>query len=912
MEGGAPPLTRLMSPGKSPKGDDDRKKSPAIRRTPRKAAQAVGKASRKNGQVSAIDGFNEATSSSTAGDALLTHRQPRPKDRAAQAVIKTAMQADSVCTLLEEADLDTILESMEYFSFKAGETIVKQGDLGKHFFVAHEGTLEVSMNGKVMNTIGPGSAFGGIALLYNCPRTATVTATTAAGVWGADGDTFKKLLRERAIQHAAENHKFLDTIKLFDGFTPRQKQLLGQLALFVQAPEPGTRVITEGEAPAAMYFVKKGELSVYEGGTIDASGNLTGATKMAQLKAGHSFGERAILYNEKGRSSTVVADSKCELLCVGVQQLKELLGDDVATLLERSFILFGLKQSPVLSQFSVSQQHHIAQAMDVKAFQGHQRIDDKLRFAFILDGEVSGQGKQGAITLKRGQFHDDDSLIVTREDDSSRAHNDHSNRVSDLVAGSGGARLAILTKESLAKALKQLGMSAMGSTEETLEHARKLLLAKKVPIFHHLSGAQIEQLSSKFVLQRFTKGAYVMEQGDVGTMFFVIASGQVEVQIDGKVVRTLGKNAHFGERALLFDEARTATVRVTSSEAELWALAKSTFTEIVTGNILQGLVHRLRLQNTSVRLRDLVHEHLIGAGSFGSVRLVSHIYTGLRYALKRVRKKKNGEIPPEVVLECSLLGEIDHPFILQMVKTLETPKSVYILTELITGGELFAAIRTIPRVLTKEESQFYTGSLLLVLEVLHDLRIVYRDLKPENVMLDSQGYLKLIDFGIAKKLDIQTGRTFTTIGTVHYMAPEVMRGKGYGTECDIWSLGVMQFEFVCGCLPFGNDVDDATAVCRQVLKEKLHIPRSYRDDLGCNLLDSLLHKSPGKRLGTGINGEKDIKAHKYFDMSDGNLFDKIIGRVLPPPVIPQKEEYADPGDLDGVTLSDADCLHRED
>jgi len=82
-----------------------------------------------------------------------------------------------------------------------------------------------------------------------------------------------------------------------------------------------------------------------------------------------------------------------------------------------------------------------------------------------LDGEVSGQGKQGAITLKRGQFHDDDSLIVTREDDSSRAHNDHSNRVSDLVAGSGGARLAILTKESLAKALKQLGMSAMGSTE---------------------------------------------------------------------------------------------------------------------------------------------------------------------------------------------------------------------------------------------------------------------------------------------------------------------------------------------------------------------------------------------------------------------------------------------------------------
>merc|ERR1740120_269459 len=127
--------------------------------------------------------------------------------------------------------------------------------------------------------------------------------------------------------------------------------------------------------------------------------------------------------------------------------------------------------------------------------------------------------------------------------------------------------------------------------------------------------------------------------------------------------------------------------------------------------------------------------------------------------------KTNGKVPEEVKRECDLLGETDHPFIMALVKTFETAKSVYILTELITGGELHSAIRQIPTVLSRAHAQFYTGSLVIVLEELSDRNIVYRDLKPENVMLDNQGYLKLVDFGIAKKLDENNPQTFTIIGT---------------------------------------------------------------------------------------------------------------------------------------------------
>merc|ERR1719396_229565 len=137
------------------------------------------------------------------------------------------------------------------------------------------------------------------------------------------------------------------------------------------------------------------------------------------------------------------------------------------------------------------------------------------------------------------------------------------------------------------------------------------------------------------------------------------------------------------------------------------------------------LQQRIKLQDTSVTLKDLKHLKVVGVGAAGVVRLVEHKKTGMRYALKRV-KKKRGKIPEEVEREKRLLAENDHPMVMALVKTFETSKSVYMLTELITGGELHAAIRKIPTVLTRAQAQFYTGSLVLVLEQVSDRNIVYR------------------------------------------------------------------------------------------------------------------------------------------------------------------------------------------
>lgn len=482
----------------------------------------------------------------------------------------------------------------------------------------------------------------------------------------------------------------------------------------------------------------------------------------------------------------------------------------------------------------------------------------------------------------------------------------------ELAAGPNGCRLVLITREALASALRQ-GSGASLDSDKAIEQARKMMRLKKVAIFRHLSKQQTERLAQSEVQRVYKRGEHVVTQGERGNSFFVIASGEVRVLINGEMRRTMGKNDYFGERALLFDQPRAATVEVSSSEAELWCVTKSTFKSIVQGMMRLQLMHRIALQDTSVSLKELRSVRLIGKGAAGVVRLVTHTQTGTRYALKRVRKEQQGFVCQEVQQELKLLAENDHPFLMQLVKTFETSKSVYILTELCTGGELYAAIRKIPGVLTLAQAQFYSGSLVLALENLYDRNVIYRDLKPENVMLDTQGYLKLIDFGIAKKFPEGSTRTFTMIGTPHYMAPEVLLGHGYSTEVDLWSLGVILFEFVCGYLPFATTSEDEADVVKAVLQQNLTFPSQARSRPNFaaekEVIQGLLCRDPKKRLGAGVNGYDDVKNATFFSIEHDHsspLFDKLMGREMRPPHEPTGESYCSLESLQDVAdaLSD--------
>merc|ERR1712176_131366 len=224
----------------------------------------------------------------------------------------------------------------------------------------------------------------------------------------------------------------------------------------------------------------------------------------------------------------------------------------------------------------------------------------------------------------------------------------------------------------------------------------------------------------------------------------------------------------------------------------------------------------------------------------------------------------------------------------------ETEDSVCMVTELLNGGDLFDLISHVRRTsrhgFTREEAKFYMGSLIIGLNALHSRNVVHRDLKPENVMIDSVGYVRLIDFGGSKKLDSQ-GRTFTVMGTCLYLAPEIVNPKrpGYGLSVDFWSLGVVLHELVCGCHPFGADAKmDPKQILKAVRrgsKVPIEFPTEYSDKSGRDLIQALLESDPDKRLGAGAMGIRDIKAHAFFECDKGkcSLFDRLAAFEIEPP-----------------------------
>lgn len=270
-----------------------------------------------------------------------------------------------------------------------------------------------------------------------------------------------------------------------------------------------------------------------------------------------------------------------------------------------------------------------------------------------------------------------------------------------------------------------------------------------------------------------------------------------------------------------------------------------------------------------LELDDLVYVKALGEGQFGNVSLVAHENSnGYKlYALKSISRSKIGQfgIETHIINEKLVLSDLNHPSIIRLIKTFKDEKAVHFLMTFINGIEMFDMIRQID-LLENYESKFYIGSIMLCLEYLHSKNIVYRDLKPENMMVDDKGYLHLIDLGTAKKLE--KNRTFTIIGTPHYMAPEVINSKGYGTMVDLWSLGVCMFEFMCGFVPFGEDEDDPFNVYKTIINSKLQFPPYFITPENSNaksFITLLLSKVPEARLNGSYTG---LKAHKWFDDFD--------------------------------------------
>jgi hypothetical protein len=462
-------------------------------------------------------------------------------------------------------------------------------------------------------------------------------------------------------------------------------------------------------------------------------------------------------------------------------------------------------------------------------------------------------------------------------------------------------------------------------SEETIENLRFL---SAVPLFQDVPDRVFAALGGMCKRFDFRAGDKVVTPGRSLSGLFLVLSGSADITHEEKSTTSpsscescsLTAGDFFGEEALFQPMRHSTTITATSplqilkilrddftsqgmnfkcstprplGEAPTWTSKPLSFGP-PTGKESSGEATpppRLSVSSSrsprqeGILRKDLASLGLLGCGWFGYVELVEHKRSGDTYALKTISRgllKKHG-LSRGPGVEKGIMKMANSRFIVRMHGAYTTPQVTYLLLEPALGGELFTVFHRESFFGKKAHAKYYSAGVALALEHLHGRRIVCRDLKMENVLLDERGHVKLCDMGYAKFV---VGKTYTTVGTPEYFAPEMVRGTGHNAALDWWAFGIFIYELLAGVSPFAGQ--DPVSVARSVLggPENVYFPEPCQG-LAKELLKRLLVTEPTLRLPMQRPlGLQNLQHHAWYSgldwvaLRNGELrppFEPVVG-----------------------------------
>ncbi|XVF81920.1 hypothetical protein PTKIN_Ptkin16aG0001300 [Pterospermum kingtungense] len=286
-------------------------------------------------------------------------------------------------------------------------------------------------------------------------------------------------------------------------------------------------------------------------------------------------------------------------------------------------------------------------------------------------------------------------------------------------------------------------------------------------------------------------------------------------------------------------------------------------------------------EQQSVGLEDFEVLKVVGQGAFGKVYQVRRSNTSDIYAMKVMRKDKIMEKNHAEYMksERDILTKVEHPFVVQLRYSFQTKYRLYLVLDFVNGGHLFFQLYR-QGLFREDLARIYTAEIVSAVSHLHANGIMHRDLKPENILLDADGHVMLTDFGLAKEFDENT-RSNSMCGTVEYMSPEIVLGKGHDKAADWWSVGILLYEMLTGKPPFTGG--NRQKIQEKIIKDKIKLP-AFLSSEAHSILKGLLQKDASKRLGSGQGGSGEIKRHKWFKSIN---WKKLEAREIKPSFLPE-------------------------
>ena len=734
---------------------------------------------------SSPDKDKEAVQAEKANMKILNKHNKECKD---SSLIDECLISHCFLRALERQARQEIIKEMSLYFVRTNVEIFKQGQPPGCFYILRQGTCDIIINNEKKDSLQKGAYFGDTALLYGTNREYTLRTSTDCYLWVMDKKNFRKVIEHILHITYEDNNSNIGKLPIFGIASHDQKIKLAN-NIYRETHLEDKTIYEKGRISNCIYILKDGSINLQKDGKI-----------IKTLTKGECFGALEVICNSN-RITEAIAKEKTHLLTIPVFWLKNLYGENYRSILAISIIKLAFMNCPNLKKLNLKFLDEIFNFITFKYYEKETEIIK------------AGEPKNSLIIVTiEGELIDDTGKVVCQRNNvlnGKEIYEEDMAKMQTSIKCKPNSFLAILKNTDIKQHFK-CSLKMLGEKSSFIEQL------KKVNLFKNFTNAKLENLSKKIKVEKVANGKNLITQGEEGTRFYIIKKGQVDIFVKDKYIRTMNENEYLGDRALFFKEPRSATAKA-HGDMEAYYLEKDAFETVIEKNLKDYLRDRLYLQDNTVQLSDLIYYMKLGSGSYGNVSLVKSSKNKFFYAIKNISCKQilYTQLHQNLELERSILVKIDHPFIVKLVKTMKDKNYVYFLMDYIKGRELFDVIRDIG-LLNKYQTQFYGASIMLAVQYLHERKFIYRDIKPENIMVLGNGFIKLIDFGTAKEI---TDRTKTIIGTPHYMAPEVILGEGYTFKVDFWSIGICMYEFMCGGVPFGENHEEAMDVYISIINE---------------------------------------------------------------------------------------------
>jgi len=696
-------------------------------------------------------------------------------------------------------------------------------------------------------------------------------------------DDFVAPVHPKSAPDAAFLDKALGSNFIFSDLTDGERKMLID-AMQKESADEGDIVIQQGDSGDFFYICQTGKISFICDGTAVGS-----------CGSGGSFGELSLLYDSP-RAATCMAGANTILWKVDQGTFRHLLARSAKE--GEDSIIEVLMKIDLFKDLDRSTIKKFADVLSTVKYKEGQKIVEKGQKGDVFYIVKSGQVRVHDIGLGDASF--DDEVHQPGYWFGERA----------LMTGNPrAATVTAMTEVDVFACDRDTFETTIGPLETILGKASRKRFIRSVPIFSKslLSDAEFDSLSGMLKIRKYEKGQKLAEAGKVGDnpSLWIVKEGKLMItEKDGKIF-FLGSGDYFGDKAVKADgEYVSKETCIIEEDAICWRLKKTDIEAVI------GDVNRLgkpipftpKAFDSSITINDIKKHKMLGMGAFGKVWLATSKDTKKAYALKTITKRQlidAGQVKG-VLREKQIMASLEHPFILPMVGSFQDENFLYLLLPFGQGGELFNVIHTDARDgLDNNSSRFYAACILEALGYLHARNIVYRDMKPENALIDKDGYCIMVDFGFAK---IVVDKTYTLCGTPEYLAPEIIMSKGHDKAVDYWSFGVLIYEMLVGQSPFYLYGTDQVSLFKRIVMVKYSCPSKVTDEAK-DVIKKLLTRRQASRIGNLSRGHEDIKEHPWFASLN---FDRLNSRKLK---APWKPKISNP--LDSRNFDDFSKVERE-